>query len=97
LYLEVKELSVYYDTAVILSDVNLHVGSKEAVSMVGPNGAGKSTTLRAISGLIKWDIDTLKGTKLGRITVKGSIKFDGKELIGLRAGQIVQLGLILCP
>lgn len=97
MFLDIKELTVCYDTAVILNDVSIHVDLKEAVSLVGPNGAGKSTTLRAISGLIKWEIDTLKGTKLGRITIQGSVKYDGQEIIGLRADQIARLGLILCP
>lgn len=97
MFLDIKDLAVYYDTAVILNNVSLHVDLKEAVSLVGPNGAGKSTTLRAISGLIKWEIDSLKGTKLGRITIQGSIKYDGQEMIGLRADQIAKLGLILCP
>jgi branched-chain amino acid transport system ATP-binding protein len=97
LFLDIKDLTVCYDTAVILNSVSIHVDLKEAVSLVGPNGAGKSTTLRAISGLIKWELDTLKGTKLGRITLQGSVKYDGQEITGLRADQIAKLGLILCP
>ena len=50
--LEVRNLSVRYDKAQILSGVSLEVGEREFVGLVGPNGAGKSTLLRAISGLI---------------------------------------------
>ena len=41
--LEVKNLTVSYDTAMILNDVSMSVDSGELVSLVGPNGAGKST------------------------------------------------------
>lgn len=97
MYLEVKDLSVYYDTAVVLNNVSLNVDEGEFVAMVGPNGAGKSTCLKAMAGLIQWQIDTLKGTRLGKITLKGSVKFDGEELIRLPAHEIAQRGLILCP
>lgn len=97
LYLEVKNLSVLYDRAIVLNGLSLHVNSGELVSLVGPNGAGKSTLLNAMSGLIKWQLDTLKGTVSGKITLKGSVKFDGEELINLPAHEIARRGVILCP
>jgi branched-chain amino acid transport system ATP-binding protein len=97
LYLEVKNLSVLYDRAIVLNGLSLHVNSGELVSLVGPNGAGKSTLLNAMSGLVKWQLDTLKGTVSGKITLSGSVKFDGEELINLPAHKIARRGLILCP
>lgn len=97
LYLEVNNLSVLYDRAIVLNGLSLHVDSGELVSLVGPNGAGKSTLLNAMSGLIKWQLDTLKGTVSGKITLNGSVKFDGKELINLPAHEIARKGVILCP
>jgi branched-chain amino acid transport system ATP-binding protein len=97
LYLEVKNLSVLYDRAIVLNGLSLHVNSGELVSLVGPNGAGKSTLLNAMSGLIKWQLDTLKGTVSGKITLNGSVKFDGNELINLPAHEIARRGVILCP
>jgi branched-chain amino acid transport system ATP-binding protein len=97
LYLEVKNLSVLYDRAIVLNGLSLHVNSGELVGLVGPNGAGKSTLLNAMSGLIKWQLDTLKGTVSGKITLNGSVKFDGEELISLPAHEIARRGVILCP
>ena len=97
LYLEVKDLVVIYDRAVILNKVSAGVNIGESVSLVGPNGAGKTTFLRAITGLVKWEKDTLKGTRGGRITLEGSVKFDNEEISQLRANRIAQRGVILCP
>ena len=97
MYLEVRDVTVFYDTAIVLNNLSLHVSQGELISLVGPNGAGKSTLLRAISGLIKWEKDTLKGTKLGKITIEGSVLFDGKDITGLPAHEIPKRGLILCP
>ena len=97
MYLEVKNLTVCYDTAMVLNEVSLSVETGEFVSLVGPNGAGKSTLFRAIAGLIKWEKDALKGTKLGRITLEGSVLFNGEELVNLPAHEIAKKGLILSP
>ncbi len=97
MYLEIENLRVLYDRAIILNQVSLNVDSGELVSLVGPNGAGKSTFLRALAGLIKWEKDTLKGTVLGRITLEGSIRFKGEEIISLPGHEIVKKGIVLCP
>lgn len=97
MYLEVKDLTVLYDRAMVLNEVSLHVDIGELVSLVGPNGAGKSTLLCAVAGLVKWERDTLKGTKLGKITLEGNVIFEGEELIKLPAYEIAKRGLILCP
>ena len=97
MYCEITDLTVFYDTALLLNSVNAKVDFGEAVSMIGPNGAGKTTCLRAMAGLVQWDKDTLKGTKLGRIILEGSVTFDGMEILGLPSHKIAQKGLILCP
>lgn len=66
--LEVKDVTVCYDTAMVLDRVSLRVGEGELIGLVGPNGAGKTSLLRAVAGLVKWDQDTLKGTTLSKIT-----------------------------
>ena len=97
MYFEVKDLSLIYDRAIILRGMCLQVDSGELVSLVGPNGSGKTSFLRAIAGLVKWEIDTLRGTSLGKITLEGSVIFNGEEVINLPAHEIAKRGLILCP
>jgi branched-chain amino acid transport system ATP-binding protein len=97
LRLEVKDLTVLYDRAMVLNKVSLHVDDGEMVSLVGPNGAGKTTLLHAVAGLVKWEKDALRGTIGGKITLRGSVKLGGEELFDLDAHEIVSRGLILCP
>ncbi|MFP4476898.1 MAG: ABC transporter ATP-binding protein [Desulfatibacillaceae bacterium] len=95
--LEVSNLSVCYDRAVLIKDLSLSVDDGELVSLVGPNGAGKTTTLRAITGLVTWEKMTHKGTSLGDITLGGTIRFDGKNIEKSPAHEIVRMGLVHCP
>jgi len=95
--LEVKDVTVKYDTATILDEANLKVEKGELVGLVGPNGAGKTTLLRAIAGLINWDREVLRGTRKSDVTFEGSIEFEGERIDKLSAFQIAQRGLQLCP
>jgi len=97
LRLEVKDLTVLYDRAMVLNRVSLHVNDGEMVSLVGPNGAGKTTLLHAVAGLVKWEKEALRGTVGGKITIRGSVKLGDEELFDLDAHEIVSKGLILCP
>ncbi len=63
--------------------VSLRVDEGEIVSVVGPNGAGKSTTLLAIAGaLTPW---------------RGTIRLEGRSLVGVAAENIARMGLSLVP
>ncbi|UCD22826.1 MAG: ABC transporter ATP-binding protein [Chloroflexota bacterium] len=95
--LEAKNVSVKYDTATILDDANLRVEKGELVGLVGPNGAGKTTLLRAIAGLINWDKEVLRGTRMSDVTFEGTIEFEGERIHGLSAFQIAKKGLQMCP
>jgi branched-chain amino acid transport system ATP-binding protein len=95
--LEVSNLTVCYDKAMIVSDLSMGVEEKEMVSLVGPNGAGKSTLLRAITGLVAWEKEMKRGTTGGDVTLKGTIVFDGQRIENTPAHKIVEKGLIHCP
>ncbi len=95
--LEVKNIIVRYDTATVLDEASLAVEKGELVGLVGPNGAGKTTLLRAIAGLINWDKEVLKGTRMEDITFEGSIEFEGERIDKLAAFEIAKRGLQLCP
>jgi len=95
--LEVKNVTVRYDTAIILDEASLRVEKGELVGLVGPNGAGKTTLLRAVAGLISWDREVLRGTRKSDVVLEGSIEFEGERIEALSAFEIAQRGIQLCP
>lgn len=94
--LEVKNLVVRYDRAILLNGVTLSVGTNEFVSLVGPNGAGKSTLLRAISGLVLFEAGMKRGTQ-GDIVLEGEVRFRGERIDRLQPHEIRRRGLVHCP
>ncbi|GAP37678.1 ABC transporter ATP-binding protein [Piscinibacter sakaiensis] len=66
--LVVDKLNAWYDRSHVVQDVGFEVRAGEIVTLMGRNGAGKTTTLRSIMGLV------------GRRA--GSVRFDGRELLG---------------
>ena len=94
--LEVENLVVRYDKAVILNGVSLTVEVGEVVGVVGPNGAGKSTLLRAISGLVRFE-ERMKRGAAGDIVLEGRVRFAGERIDDLPAHEIRMRGLVHCP
>jgi len=94
--LEVRDVLVRYDKAVILNGVSLEVREGEFVGVVGPNGAGKSTLLRAISGLVRFEEKSKRGTQ-GDIVLEGEVRFAGERIDALPAHEIRMRGLVHCP
>ncbi len=95
--LEVANLLVCYDKAMIINDLSMGVDREELVSLVGPNGAGKSTLLKAITGLVAWEREITRRSTGGDVTIEGTITFDGERIDQIRAHEIVERGLIHCP
>ena len=95
--LEVTNLTVCYDKAMILNDISMHVDEGELIGLVGPNGAGKSTLLRAVTGLVLWEKGIKRGTTAGNITLGGSIRFQDESIERTPAHEIAKKGLIHCP
>jgi len=80
--LEVTDLHAYYGKSHILHGVHLSVGKGEIVSLLGRNGVGRSTTIRSVMGMVE---------------CRGSVRFQGEELVGLKAYQIAHKGLGYVP
>jgi branched-chain amino acid transport system ATP-binding protein len=97
--LEVKNVTVAYDTAVVLDGVSLGVHAGELLSIVGPNGAGKTTLLRTICGLMSWERDMKRGMRkeVSNIIIEGDVLFDGEPINHIPAHKRAEKGLILCP
>lgn len=95
--LEVHDLTVCFDKAMIINRLSMNVEKGELVSLVGPNGAGKSTLLRAVTGLVAWEKEIKRGSIGGEVTLTGEVLFDGERIERVPAHDIVKRGLILCP
>ena len=81
--LAVENLEAWYGESHILHGVNFDVREGEVVTLLGRNGAGKTTTLKSIMGIV------------GHRT--GSVRFEGRELIGLSSDRIARGGIAFCP
>ena len=81
--LEFKDVELYYDHVYALRGVSINLQEGETVALIGANGAGKSSILKAITGLA-----TLK---------TGSIHFQGEQISGLSASEIVKRGITMVP
>ncbi|MBI2716036.1 MAG: ABC transporter ATP-binding protein [Rhizobiales bacterium] len=81
--LAIKDLQGWYGESHILHGVKFDVQEGEVVTLLGRNGAGKTTTLKSIMGIV------------GQRT--GSVRFEGRELIGLASNQIARAGIAFCP
>jgi branched-chain amino acid transport system ATP-binding protein len=81
--LAVERVHAWYGESHILHGVDFEVRRGEVVTLLGRNGAGKTTTLKSVMGIV------------GRR--EGSIRFEGKETIGLSSDRIARLGLAFCP
>jgi branched-chain amino acid transport system ATP-binding protein len=97
LLLEVANLTVCYDKAVLINDLSMGVDEGELVSLVGPNGAGKSTLLKAITGLVNWEKEITRRSAKEDISIEGTIRFGGERIDRTPAHKIVKKGLIHCP
>ena len=76
--LEVKGVTVRFGGLVALNKVDLTVPAGGVVAVIGPNGSGKSTLFNVITGLVP---------------ATGSIQFRGRELLGLKPHEVLELGV----
>ncbi len=77
--LVISNLTLSFGGLNALTAVSLGIGSNAITSIIGPNGAGKTSLLNCISGFYKAN--------------RGSIKFEGKEIVRASPHQISKLGI----
>jgi branched-chain amino acid transport system ATP-binding protein len=76
-----RDIHVSYGKIAAVKGVSIEIGHGEVVALIGPNGAGKSTLLKAIAGLLP--------------VARGSIVFDGCDITGHPAAEVMRQGLAL--
>jgi branched-chain amino acid transport system ATP-binding protein len=81
--LQVEQLALAYGGIQAVKGVDLQVFPGELVSLIGSNGAGKTTTLKAITG--------------GMRAQAGRIRYQGGDIAGLGAWDLVRQGLCMVP
>jgi len=77
--LEIEDLCINFGGIVALDHVSLKVKKGEIYAIIGPNGAGKTTIYNCISRVYT--------------PHRGSITFEGKDLLKLKAHDIAKLGI----
>jgi len=78
-FLEIKGLTKNFGGLRAVNDVGLSMERDQILGLIGPNGAGKTTLLRLITGILKPDA--------------GSVRFMGKEIVGRKIWDIVNMGI----
>ena len=76
-FVSIRDLRVAFDGVRVLHGIDLDVGRGEAVGLVGESGCGKSVTWLAALGLLP-----------GMAQVTGSVRIEGRELIGARVSEM---------
>ena len=80
--LTIDNLHAYYGKSHVLHGVTMRIAPGEIVALLGRNGSGRSTTVKAVMGLVEGS---------------GSVRWGGRELLGLKAHQIAHHGLGYVP
>lgn len=81
--LEVRDLITHYESSQALFGVSLNVEPGQVATLLGRNGMGKTTTINSIMGIVA--------------ASSGSIRFEGRELVGQKSFRTANLGLGLVP
>jgi branched-chain amino acid transport system ATP-binding protein len=81
--LEISGLSVAYGKHRALDEVTIAVAPREIVVILGANGSGKTSLLKAVAGIVP--------------KTASKISLGGRDLLRMRANDIVEAGLALVP
>ncbi|MBC2713250.1 MAG: ABC transporter ATP-binding protein [Desulfosarcina sp.] len=77
--LHVTDMSHNFGGLQAVSEYNLSLDPGQITGLIGPNGAGKTTIFNLITGLYR--------------PTKGSVRFDGEELVGKKLNETAAMGL----
>jgi len=77
--LDVREVTVRFGGVVALDELSFGIGEGQICGLIGPNGAGKTTCFNVVSRIYE--------------PTHGSILFDGRDLLGLPAHKIAEVGI----
>jgi branched-chain amino acid transport system ATP-binding protein len=77
--LEVQGLSKAFGGIQAARDVSFRLEAGELLALIGPNGAGKTTCFNCLNGQLRPDA--------------GSVRLNGRELIGLPPRRVARLGV----
>ena len=83
--LEIRDVHTFYSLAHVLRGVSLAVTGGRVVALLGRNGAGKTTLVSSVMGLPP-----------ARVRA-GSIRFQGRDLVGRSPHEVARLGIGLVP
>jgi branched-chain amino acid transport system ATP-binding protein len=78
-FLEIKGLTKNFGGLRAVNDIGFSMERDQILGLIGPNGAGKTTLLRLITGILKPDA--------------GNVRFMGKEIVGRKTWDIVNMGI----
>ena len=78
-FLEISGVTKSFGGLKAVNDVSFRMNRDEIIGLIGPNGAGKTTLQRLITGILKAD--------------SGTVRFKGQSITGMKAWDIVNLGI----
>lgn len=81
--LTMENIDAGYGDVTIVRNVSITVGKGEIVAIVGPNGSGKSTLLKSLLGFAK--------------LFHGQVLYQGRDVTGMAADQLVSMGIGYVP
>lgn len=85
-YIDVQDLTFYYEEEPVLEDVSYHVDAGEFVILTGENGAAKSTLIKATLGLLEPMKGTIQIAKKNTNGEKISIGYIPQQVASFNAG-----------
>ncbi len=90
-------LMVFYENMLALNNVSMSCGANQIIGVFGANSAGKSTLMYTLSGIME-DIQKKEDMAGGeRITIRGEIFYEGRDIMNAKPSFRARQGIILCP